>query len=85
MVRGADGWAQRQFLRLPLLAVDPSEIMVNWFGTERSVGQRSTRLLSTAVERGSIQELERLLEVVGPGYWRYRIEDRLEELRAASN
>jgi energy-coupling factor transporter ATP-binding protein EcfA2 len=85
MVRGADGWAQRHFLRLPLLAVDPSEIMVNWFGTGRSVGQRSTRLLSAAVERDDTDELERLLGVVGPGYWRYRIEDRLEELHAASD
>ena len=83
MVRGPDGWAQRHFLRLPLLAVDPSEIMVNWFGTERSVGHRSTRLLSAAVKCGNVQELERLLGIVGPGYWRYRIEDRLEELRAA--
>lgn len=85
MVRGADGWAQRQFLRLPLLAVDPSEIMVNWFGTGRSVGQRSTRLLSEAVERGDAEELGRLLGIVGPGYWRYHIEDRLEELHAASD
>ena len=85
MVRGADGWAQRRFLRLPLFAVDPSEIMVNWFGTERSVGQRSTRLLNEAVDRGDIEELEGLLEMVGPGYWRYRIEDRLEELRATSD
>jgi len=83
LVRGEDGWARRRFLRLPLLAVDPSEIMVNWFGTDRSVGQRSTRLLSEAVEQGDTQKLERLLDIVGPGYWRYRIEDRLEELGAA--
>lgn len=55
--------------------------LLSWFGTERSVGHRSTRLLSEAVERGNVQELERLLGIVGPGYWRYRIEDRLEELR----
>jgi energy-coupling factor transporter ATP-binding protein EcfA2 len=85
LVRGPDGWARQQFLRLPLLAVDPSEIMVNWFGTGRSVGRHSTRLLSEAVEGGDIQKLERLLKNVGPGFWRYRIEDRLEELRAASD
>lgn len=84
LVRGSDGWARRHFLRIPLLAVDPSEIMVNWFGTERSVGERSTRLLNEAVERGDREELQRLLGLVGPGYWRYRIQDRLEELRAAS-
>lgn len=82
LVKGPDGWAQQQLLRIPLLAVDPSEIMVNWFGTERSVGERSTRLLTDAVERGDVDELEDLLKIVGPGFWRYRIEDRLEELRA---
>ena len=85
LVKDENGWARRQFLRLPLLAVDPSEIMVNYFGTERSVGARSTRLLGEAVQRGEIAELESLLKVVGPGYWRYRIQDRLEELRAASH
>lgn len=82
LARGEDGISRRQFIRVPLLAVDPSEIMVNWFGTERSVGQRATRLLSEAVERGDIDELEKLLGLVGPGFWRYRIQDRLEELRA---
>jgi energy-coupling factor transporter ATP-binding protein EcfA2 len=85
LVKDSQGWSRKQFLRLPLLAVDPSEIMVNYFGTDRSVGKRSTQLLTDVVGRGNLEELEKYLNMVGPGYWRYRIQAKLEELRASSS
>jgi len=78
------GWSEVVIIRTPILAVDPSDIMVDWFETKKSVGAFATRYLSEALERGDRQELEKILSQVGPGYWRYRIQDRLEELDAPS-
>lgn len=85
LIREESGWSRSTFLRIPLLAVDPSDIMVNLFGVQRAVGAYSTNLLHELVEKGDKHELEALLDIVGPGYWRYRIQDRLERINATSS
>ena len=82
--KNSQGWSEEVVIRTPILAVDPSDIMVDWFETKKSVGAYATRYLSEALERGDKEELQELLNQVGPGYWRYRIQDRLEELDASS-
>ncbi len=82
--KNSQGWSEEVVIRTPILAVDPSDIMVDWFETKKSVGAFATRYLSEALERGNQEELRKLLDQVGPGYWRYRIQDRLEELHASS-
>lgn len=79
------GWSEQVRIHSPLLAVDPSEIMVDYFQTKKSVGAFATRYLNAALERGNYKELEQLLDQVGPGYWRYRIQNKLEELNAPSS
>jgi energy-coupling factor transporter ATP-binding protein EcfA2 len=82
--KNLQGWSEEVLIRTPILAVDPSDIMVDWFETKKSVGAFATRYLSEALERGDKEELRKLLSQVGPGYWRYRIQDRLEEIDASS-
>jgi hypothetical protein len=82
--KNSQGWSEEVVIRTPILAVDPSDIMVDWFETKKSVGAYATRYLSEALERGNQEELRKLLDQIGPGYWRYRIQDRLEELDASS-
>jgi len=82
--KNSQGWSEEVVIRTPILAVDPSDIMVDWFETKKSVGAYATRYLTEALERGNQEELRKLLNQIGPGYWRYRIQDRLEELDASS-
>jgi hypothetical protein len=82
--KNLQGWSEEVVIRTPIFAVDPSDIMVDWFETKKSVGAFATRYLSEALEKGNPQELRKLLDQIGPGYWRYRIQDRLEELDASS-
>ena len=82
--KNSQGWSEEVVIRTPILAVDPSDIMVDWFETKKSVGAFATRYLNEALERGNQEELQKLLNQIGPGYWRYRIQDRLEGLDASS-
>lgn len=81
--KGETGQTQVVDFRAPMFGADPSDIMINVFGTGRAGGVYSTRILRAALERGDPKELTELLEIVGPGYWRFRIRDRLESLNAA--
>lgn len=77
------GLAQVVDFRAPMFGADPSDIMINVLGTGRAGGVYSARILREALERSDPKELAELLEIVGPGYWRFRIRDRLESLNAA--
>jgi energy-coupling factor transporter ATP-binding protein EcfA2 len=62
----------------PIFGSDPGNIMVNLLGTGRAGGAYSREYLEAALKNGSREELQNLLEKVGPGYWQFRIMDRLE-------
>ena len=62
-------------------AADPSDIIVSVFGAPQATGAQSVnRVLETLKIRDEERrrnELKRLLDIVGPGYWRYRIRREL--------
>jgi ABC-type cobalamin/Fe3+-siderophores transport system ATPase subunit len=62
-------------------AADPSDIIVSVFGAPQAAGEHSVNSVQAALkmrDQGRRRtELERLLKVVGPGYWRYRIRREL--------
>ena len=85
--RSANHTSQSFIPRIQTFATDPSDIMVHVFGTPQAVGAQSVarieRALSTSPARNPAdrqQELEELLSIVGPGYWRYRIRRELPNL-----
>lgn len=77
------GKAHLADFQTPIFGADPSDVMINLFGTKRAGGAYSARTLREALDRGERAELEKLLDEVGPGYWRFRIRDRLESLKDA--
>ncbi len=72
-------------VQTPTFGADPSDIAINILGAPRAGGVLSARELKAALERGDREELAALLQIVSPGYWRFRIRTRLEELDASSN
>jgi hypothetical protein len=62
-------------------AADPSDIIVSVFGSPQAAGAQSVSRVQEVFnmrDPGSKkEELKRLLDVVGPGYWRYRIRREL--------
>lgn len=74
---------------LPTFAADPSDIMVHVFGAPHAAGQRAVDYIQRKLNApGSPAErreqLERLLERTGPGYWSYRIRRELSALESES-
>jgi energy-coupling factor transporter ATP-binding protein EcfA2 len=66
------------------LAADPSDIMVHVFGAPVAAGAQSVERIEQALKIEPDQDpavrrdaLEKLLAVVGPGYWSYRIRREL--------
>jgi energy-coupling factor transporter ATP-binding protein EcfA2 len=84
-VKGDDGHAQVIDTLSPTFGADPGEIMNDLLGTGRPGGVYSRNYLDAAIKRGNTNELAELVEIVGPGYWRFRIRARLEELNATPN
>jgi predicted ATP-binding protein involved in virulence len=65
-------------------AADPSDIMVHVFGAPVAAGAQSVARIETALKAEPGQdpstrreELQKLLDIVGPGYWSYRIRREL--------
>jgi len=69
----------------PLFGTDPSEVMMNVFGTPESIGPRSQDFLEALLERhwktGEVEELETLLKHLGSGFHRAELRARLDELK----
>ena len=69
----------------PLFGTDPSEVMMNVFGTPESIGPRSQDFLEALLERRwkteEIEELETLLKHLGSGFHRAELRARLDELK----
>ncbi len=64
---------------IPLtFAAEQGEILRHLFDSERSVGRRAMRKVESMLETGTAQEIESLLEKVGPGYYRFKIVRELE-------
>lgn len=70
---------------------DPGEIMVNIFGEESAVGSSAVQRIRAALENRPVQnrqnqiaDLELLAGEVATGYWKYRILEKLKELRTQS-
>lgn len=59
----------------------PGDLGKLLFGLDSPVGAFSERLMRTALERGSAAELERLVDVMGPGYLRLRMRLHHDEQR----
>ncbi|MCA9994254.1 MAG: AAA family ATPase [Anaerolineales bacterium] len=59
-------------------AAEQGEPLRMVFGSERSVGRRAMRRVEAAIASGSAEELERLLQQVGPGYYRFQIVKELQ-------
>jgi predicted ATPase len=65
-------------------AADPSDIMVHVFGAPVAAGAQSVARIEQALKETPDQdpeerrkELQKLVEIVGPGYWSYRIRREL--------
>jgi predicted ATPase len=64
---------------IPLtFAAEQGEVLRILFDSERSVGRRAMRNVEDVIKNGSIQDLEALLEQVGPGYYRFKIVKELQ-------
>ncbi len=61
----------------PLFGADPSFVMTNLLGTGRPGGTFSKNYLEEAIKRNDKEELRALMKVVGPGYWRLKIDELL--------
>ncbi|RMH47320.1 MAG: hypothetical protein D6694_02170, partial [Gammaproteobacteria bacterium] len=85
LVKDERGYTRPLDIRTPTLGADPSDIAVAVLGAGGSAGSLADEELDAALKRGDREELERLLAIVSPGYWRFRIRSRLEDLNAASD
>jgi len=63
------------------LGADPSEIMVSVFGTEFASGARSVSYIRDKIARSeSRKDLEKLQDIIAPGYWYYRVQLEIDQL-----
>ncbi|WP_454861684.1 AAA family ATPase [Peribacillus frigoritolerans] len=67
-------------LSISTFAANRAEISQRIFGTKQPIGQYSMRLLEEKFERNNKSELVKLLDKVGPGYYRYRVQNKLLDL-----
>lgn len=82
LVKGEDGSTEVANLLSPTFGADPSDFMISVLGTGKAGGTYSIGVLQEALKRKDPEELRLLLEIVSPGYWRFRIRDVLEQLDA---
>jgi len=85
LVKNEDGNTQAVDLLNPTFGADPSDFMISVLDTGQAGGTYSIKVLKEALKRQDSDELRQLLEIVSPGYWRFRIRDVLEQIDAASN
>jgi len=84
-VKSPEGIAEQRRPGIKTFGADPSEIMMVTFDTELSSGAKSEDVLIAAIQNGDREKVVGLLEVIGPGMWRFRLKQRLEEINAASS
>jgi ABC-type sulfate/molybdate transport systems ATPase subunit len=59
-------------------AAEQNELLRSVFGADRSVGKRATNYVRRILNTGTTEQLEDLLDKVGPGYFRYKIIEALD-------
>lgn len=82
-VKGEHGQTEVVDLRNPTFGGDPSDFMISVLDTGQAGGTYSIGVIKEAIKRRDPDELKRLLEIVSPGYWRFRIRDVLESIKDA--
>lgn len=82
-VKNKDSQTEVVDLRNPTFGADPSDFMVSVLDTGQAGGTYSIGVIKEAIKRKDPDELQRLLEIVSPGYWRFRIRDVLESIKDA--
>lgn len=83
-VKSPGGITEQRRPGIKTFGADPSEIMMVTFDTELSSGAKSENELIAAIQNGDREKVIGLLEMIGPGMWRFRLKQRLEEIDAAS-
>ena len=83
--RGANFTSHASHPGMQTFAADPSDVMVHVFGAPVAAGAQSVERIEQALKpdqdpAARRAELEKLLAVVGPGYWSFRIRRVLLEL-----
>lgn len=79
LTRDPAGATRRRETGLRTFGTDPAEIMVVVFGTGLAIGEYSTMVLQDVVTEGDKGQVAGFIERVGPGMWRFRLRQRLEE------
>ncbi|MED3126819.1 AAA family ATPase [Bacillus wiedmannii] len=67
-------------LAISTFAANRAEISKRIFGTNFQIGQYAMRLIEEKFNQNNKGELEKLLQKVGPGYYRYRLYNKLQEI-----
>lgn len=63
------------------LGADPSDILVHVFGSHSASGERSVEFIREQIGQSkTVDDLNRLKEIVAPGYWRYRIQLEVQRM-----
>jgi len=83
-VKSPAGITEQRRPGIKTFGADPSEIMMVTFDTELSSGAKSEDELIKATQNGNREKVVGLLEMIGPGMWRFRLKQRLEEIDATS-
>lgn len=83
-VKSPAGITEQRRPGIKTFGADPSEIMMVTFDTELSSGAKSEEELISAIQNGDREKVVGFLEMIGPGMWRFRLKQRLEEIDAAS-
>jgi hypothetical protein len=83
-VKSPEGITEQRRPGIKTFGADPSEIMMVTFDTELSSGAKSEEDLVMAIQNGDREKVSGLLVMIGPGMWRFRLKQRLEEFDAAS-
>jgi energy-coupling factor transporter ATP-binding protein EcfA2 len=85
-----DGEVKRIELVSATFGADPNEVMIRLFGVPDSVGQRATGWLEQKIQEGYWQpeqkeELARLIQKIGPGFYRSELRTILKRLEDAAS
>jgi ABC-type Mn2+/Zn2+ transport system ATPase subunit len=89
LLKKQDGQAYVSRITSSTFGADPSEIMINIFGAEDSIGKRSLKWLEDQIDKEwtpqQKQELENIIRQIGPGLHRSELRSIWRKLNAAQD
>lgn len=85
LVRSAAGFAQQRPVGLKTLGADIGDILVSVFGADMATGAAAVKRFEEALVSDDLESVATELTHIGPGMWRFRLRQRLEELNAPSS